>query len=105
MTETRATYNNDSQARGYKVIFALAGNELLGLLPGEIAKRVDAPPSAITRDLSVLQQAGIAEQIPETGRWRLGPRLVQIALAYGQQLERAQTRINEIHQRYQRNPH
>ena len=104
MSEDRATYNNDSQMRGYKVLMALAGNEFTGLLPSEIAKRVDTAPSAITRDLSVLQQAGMAEQIQETGRWRLGPKVVQIALAFSAHLERSQIRINENNQRYTRQP-
>lgn len=104
MSEDRATYNNESQMRGYKVILALAGNEFTGLLPSEIAKRVDAAPSAITRDLSVLQQAGMAEQIPETGRWRLGPKVVQIAVAFQLHLDTNRSRLAEINQRYTRTP-
>lgn len=104
MSEDRATYNNDSQMRGYKVLMALAGNEFTGLLPSEITKRVDAAPSAITRDLSVLQQAGMAEQIQETGRWRLGPKVVQMALAFTQHIANARSRVEEINQRYTRLP-
>lgn len=97
-------YTNDSQSRGYQVILALAGNEFTGLLPSEIAKKVDASPSAITRDLRVLQDSGLAEQIQETGRWRLGPRLVQIAVAFQMHLDTARRRLDEINQRYTRTP-
>lgn len=101
---TKRAYSNDSQSRGYRVLLALAGNEFTGLLPSEIAKRVDAAQSAITRDLSVLQQAGLAEQIPETGRWRLGPKLIQIAVAFQMHLDTNRRRLDEINQRYTRSP-
>lgn len=103
MTDARA-YTNDSQSRGYQVLLTLAGNEFTGLAPSEIAKAVDASPSAITRDLRVLQDAGLAEPILETGRWRLGPKLVQIALAFSDHLARSQRKVDEINQRYTRQP-
>lgn len=97
-------YSNESQERGYKVLLVLAGNEFNGLSPSEVAKAVGAPPSYITRDLRVLQKAGLAEPILETGRWRLGPKLVQIALAFSQNLDRSQRKVSEINQRYTRQP-
>ena len=103
MTEPRA-YNNDSQTRGYQVLLTLAGHEFTGLAPSEIARAVGANQSAITRDLSVLQQASLAEPILETGRWRLGPKLVQIALAFSDHLARTQRKVDEINQRYTRQP-
>lgn len=97
-------YRNESQERGYRVLLALAGNEFTGLLPGEIAKAVEAAPGAITRDLRVLQAMGLAEQIHETGRWRLGPKVVQIALAFSSHMARCQGRLDEINQRFTRTP-
>lgn len=97
-------YSNESQERGYKVLLVLAGNEFNGLSPSEVAKSVGAPPSYITRDLRVLQKAGLAEPILETGRWRLGPKLVQIAISFSDQLNRARTKLDEITQRYTRKP-
>lgn len=102
MTENE--YRNESQERGYRVLLALAGHEFTGLLPSEIAKSVSAAPGAITRDLRVLQGAGLAERIQETGRWRLGPKVIQIALAFTQHMDRSQQRLNEINQRYTRQP-
>ena len=98
-------YRNDAQERGYQVILTLAGNEFTGLAPGEIAKALDVSPSLITRDLRVLKAAGLAEQIAETGRWRLGPKLVQIALPFSDHIGRAQRKVDEIEQRYTRTPY
>lgn len=97
-------YRNEAQERGYRVLLALAGNEFLGLLPSEVAKRVDASPSLITRDLRVLKASGLAEQIQETGRWRLAPKLVQIAVAFQMHLDGTRRRMDEINQRYTRTP-
>lgn len=98
-------YTSGSQERGYRVLILLAGNEFNGLAPGEIAKTLATNPSNITRDLSVLQAVGLAEQIQETGRWRLGPKVVQIAVAFQRHLASAQARVSEIEQRYTRDPH
>ncbi len=97
-------YKSGAQERGYHVLILLAGNEFNGLAPGEIAKALDTGPSNITRDLRVLQSAGLAEQIQETGRWRLGPKLIQIALAFSDHVEKTSGRINELKQRYSRLP-
>lgn len=101
---TKQPYRGEAQERGYRVILALAGNEFLGLLPGEVAKKLDVSPSLITKDLRVLQAAGLAEQIQETGRWRLGPKLIQIAVAFQVHLDDSRRRLDEVHQRYTRTP-
>lgn len=97
-------YSNAAQERGYDVLLALAGREITGLAPGEIAKGLGISPSCVTRDLSVLKTKGLVEQIAETGRWRLGPKLVQIGLAFNQEMARHQDRLTEINQRYSRTP-
>lgn len=101
---TDPTPTTGSQERGYRVLLALAGNEFLGVAPGEIAKALTTSPSNITRDLRTLQAVGLAEQIPETGRWRLGPKVVQVALAFQASLARNTARLDEINQRYTRMP-
>lgn len=101
---TKREYPNAAQSRGYAVLLALAGNEFLGLLPSEVAKKIGASQSLITRDLSVLKAAGLAEQIQETGRWRLGPKLVQIAVAFQVHLDASRRRLDEVNQRYTRIP-
>lgn len=95
-------YANEGQQRILKLLQCLAGNEITGLLPGEIARMQDCSASLVTRDLANLQLAGYAEQQPETGRWRLAPELVQIALKHMAALDRAQTRLDETRSRFSR---
>ncbi|MBI2278180.1 MAG: ArsR family transcriptional regulator [Dechloromonas sp.] len=95
-------YINAAQQRLLKAVLILAGNELNGLAPSDLAKALDTNPSNVTRDLANLKEAGLAEQITETGRWRLGPKVVQIAVEFFTNLERSQSRVDEIKQRYTR---
>lgn len=97
-------YRNEAQQRLCRVIVLLAGNEFDGLEPGAIAKALDTNPSNVTRDLANLKEAGLAEPVADTGRWRLGPKVIQIALAFTRHLDRARSRLEEIGQRYTRQP-
>lgn len=102
MTATK--YTSDGQQRLLALIRVLAGNEVHGLAPGEIARAQDCAPSVVTRDLANLREAGFAEQIAETGRWRLGPALVQIAHAHQREMDKAERRLAETRQRFSRSP-
>lgn len=95
---------SDQLRRTCRAIVVLAGHTVNGLAPGELAKAVDASPSNITRLLANLKQEGFVEKIEETGRWRLGPKVVQIALAFSQDLSRARARLDEVSNRYTRLP-
>lgn len=97
-------YSNGPQERGYRVLQALAGHEVFGLAPGDLAKGLGEPPSSITRDLGVLCKVGLAERIEETGRYRLGPKLIQIALAHSRGVQKVRDRLNEVEHRYSRDP-
>lgn len=99
-----ADYTSESQQRILRALTVLAGNEFNGLTPSEVAKAVRTSASNATRDLANLREAGLAEVIQETGRWRLGPKLVQIAVAFSTHLNRAQTRLDELTNRYTRSP-
>ena len=90
------------QQRILKLLTLLAGHEVHGLAPSEIAKSQDCAAPVVTRDLANLRAAGLAEQLPDTGRWRLAPLLVQIALAHQLALDRAQRKLNESSLRYSR---
>ena len=100
--QQRPQYINESQQRIFKIQNVLSGHELLGLAPSEIARALGVGNSTITRDLANFKEAGYAEQIAETGRWRLGPKLVQISIKFGDALARAEARVREIPQRYTR---
>ena len=95
-------YISDQQQRILALILTLAGNEIDGLAPGEIAKLNACSPSQVTRDLANLKHVGWAEQLPATGRWRLGPEIVQIAMRHMTALDRAQRRLDETTNRFSR---
>ena len=95
-------YTHDGQQRILKLVLLLAGNEITGLAPADIARQQACSASMVTRDLDNLRTAGWAEQVPETQRWRLAPQVVQIAVKHMTALERASARLNETTQRYSR---
>jgi len=97
-------YRSSSQQRILRVLIALAGHEITGLTPGDVARAAEVTPSNATRDLNNLAIAGLAEQIQSDGRWRLGPKLIQIALSHTQGMDRASGRLAEVKQRYSREP-
>ena len=97
-------YTNEAQQRVLKITIALGGSMFHGLSNGELAKLVGAPPSTIVRDLQNLKKAGFAEQIAETGRWRLGVRPVQVFRAFSLEMQRMREKADEIVQRYTRLP-
>lgn len=96
------TYTHEGQQRLLRLVMLLAGHEITGLAPADIAKQQDCNASAVTRDLNNLLEAGWAEQVPETGRWRLAPLVVQIAIRHMAALDRAQTRLDETRNRFSR---
>jgi DNA-binding IclR family transcriptional regulator len=99
---SEAQYLNSSQQRILGLLRCLAGNEMEGLAPGDIAKLNSCSASHVTRDLANLHHAGLAEQLPNTGRWRLGPQIVQIAMRHMTALDRAQSRLDETKNRFSR---
>jgi DNA-binding IclR family transcriptional regulator len=99
---TEGKYISDQQQRLLQVIRTLAGNEIEGLAPGDIAKLVPCAPSQVTRDLANLKHFGWAEQLATTGRWRLGPQIVQIATRHMTAIDRASKKLDEVANRYSR---
>lgn len=87
------------------IVIALSGHEVHGLRNGELVEATGANRGTISRDLDELQRIGIAEEIPNLpGRWRLGPKIIQIARAHTEGMARVRAAVTEIDQRYTRNP-
>lgn len=95
------SYINAAQQRVLQLVMRLAGHEIEGIAPGELATALRTSPSNITRDLANLREAGFAEPL-ESGRWRLAPRIVQVSLAASTAFARAQDRLDEARQRFSR---
>lgn len=110
MSERKTQYTCAAQQRLLAVQMALAGHEVDGIslmeLTTALATRAGKDPKSqknnIFRDLHNLKEAGLAEQLPDSERWRLAPRLVQIATNYQRYLDRAAARLDETRQRYGR---
>jgi DNA-binding IclR family transcriptional regulator len=100
MSDTQ--YTNEGQQRILALLGSLAGHEITGISPGQLAVQQQCSPALMTRDLANLKQAGYAEQVPETSYWRLSPQLVQISIKHGVALGRAQSKLDDIKNRFSR---
>lgn len=69
-----------SVQRAISVLEAL-GEVDSGLGTNEVARRTDINASTVSRILATLADGGLVEHIPETGRYRLGLRLLQLGRA------------------------
>jgi DNA-binding IclR family transcriptional regulator len=63
----------------------------------EIARRTDVNPSTVSRLLATLVAGGLVEHLPETGRYRLGTRLVQLGNAVLARLDLRQIARPHLH--------
>ena len=96
MSEINKSYLSDQVQRTLKVITVMAGNEVNGISPGEIAKVAKTSAANITRILANLQQAGFAEQLPaDKTRFRLAPPLVQLANTVAMNFRQHQQQIQQ----------
>jgi len=98
-------YISNSQQRVLRILVHLGGHEVDGLAPGEISKSLDINPAHVTHDLANLKQAGLAEKLPDTNRWRLTPRIPQIGVAMLNGISRRENKLAETKNRFTRNPY
>lgn len=79
----------------------LAGHELLGLAPGEIAKGLQVSASWVSVNLPALAaETGFVERVDGTNRWRLGVPLVRIAFSVSSAYSTAKSKLDEVGKRY-----
>jgi DNA-binding IclR family transcriptional regulator len=103
MSDFKTPEGGQAQRRIVQTILCLAGNELMGLSTVDVQRALNLKhASVVTRDLQVLLDMGIAEKIQETGRWRLAPRMIQIARDYEVNIAKASAKVRELEQRYTR---
>ena len=79
---------------------ALAGHELLGLTPGEIAQVLKVSPSWVSINLPALTSTGFIEQVPGTNRWRLGVAFVRISVTVSTNLNQNKRNLDDLSNRY-----
>lgn len=57
----------------FELLRLLAGHEVLGLAPAEIAKALDVSPSWVSINLPAIEaETHFVERVAGTNRWRLG---------------------------------
>lgn len=94
-----------SARRALRALFLLQGHTFEGLRLKQLAESMQTSPSTALRTLELLADEGIAERIPGRDEfWRLTPRIVQLARAHALELDRARSVLNEVEQRYSRDP-
>ena len=85
-----------SVQRAFAVVDTLADADG-DLGTNEIARRTGVNPSTVSRLLATLVAGGLVEHLPETGRYRLGPRLVQLGNAVLARLDLRQIARPHLH--------
>lgn len=91
---------NDAIRKTCDLFRLLAGHELLGLSPSEIAKGLDVLPSWVSVNLPAIAGTGFVERVDGTNRWRLGVAFVRISVTVATNLSQARRRLEETSQRY-----
>lgn len=89
---------SSSGSRILRVLKALRGHALNGVSNGALASALGESPANINRALNTLIEEGLALKL-DNGRFAPGTQLLQIAIAYSNEMSRAQDRINEMNQR------
>ncbi len=98
---TETTYKLADNVRKTCELFRLlAGHELLGLAPAEIAKGLEVAPSWVSVNLPALAGTGFVERVDGANRWRLGVAFVRISVTVATNLGAAKRRLEETSQRY-----
>lgn len=94
-----ANYTSTTQQRGYRTLKALFGHEINGITSAELAKKLETSNDRVFKDLMNLQEAGLAEQLPDK-TWRISPALGREALKVMNALDTARKRIEETASRF-----
>lgn len=98
---TTAPKLNDAIRKTCELFRLLAGHELLGLAPGEIAKGLNVSAPWVSVNLpAIALETGFVERVDGTNRWRLGVPLVRIANTVNTELASAKRRLAEVSDRY-----
>ncbi len=85
----------------FELLRLLAGHEVLGLAPAEIAKALDVSPSWVSINLPAIEaETHFVERVAGTNRWRLGVAFVRIAFTVSTNLNNARAQLDETARRY-----
>lgn len=82
-------------ARTLRILNVLKGKTLSGLSNTEIAAATKIPAPTVTRILAVMVEENFCMQL-DNGRYALSVRMLGIAQAHADELDRGQTRMAEL---------
>ena len=103
INEANNQYISDQVQRTLRVIRVMAGHEVHGISPKEIATLANISPSNITRVLANLEAQQFIECLPSnTKRFRLAAALVQIANTVSFNLTQAMQQLDNDRHNYTR---
>ena len=100
-TDTTPPKLNDAIRKTCELFRLLAGHELLGLAPSEIAKGLSVSPSWVSNNLPALAaETSFVERVDGTTRWRLSVPFVRISVTVATNLGAAKRHLDETSARY-----
>jgi DNA-binding IclR family transcriptional regulator len=100
---TSTSYISDQVQRTLRVIRFMAGKEISGISPTELAKLANVSASNITRVLANLEAQQFVERLPaDNKRYRLAAALVQLSNTVALNLSQAQLQLQQDQTNYSR---
>ena len=88
-----------------RILFGLAGHSYRGLRLQQIADGIGESPGTTLRNLQRMEADGLVERSPlDKENWRLSARVVQIAVAHLDEVQREEQQLDTFRQRYSRQP-
>ena len=99
MTADTQQYVSSSQQRVLRTLKALFGHESSGISSQDLAGQLDTTAAQSYKDLMNLQEAGLAEQLPDKN-WRIAPTVGREAFKIMNNLDTARRRLDETANRY-----
>jgi DNA-binding IclR family transcriptional regulator len=99
-TEATPPKLNEAIRKTCDLFRLLAGHEVLGLSPSEIAKGIDVAPSWVSINLPALATTGFVERLDGVNRWRLSVSFVRISVTVATNMANAKRLLEETSARY-----
>lgn len=94
-----SNYTSTTQQRVLRTMKALFGHEVTGITTQDLAKRLEMSASKTFKDLKNLEEAGLAEQLPNKN-WRISSNLGRESLRIVNNIHAMARRIDETAERF-----
>lgn len=101
MSDDNQKYISNAQQRALNTLKALFGHEIAGITAKDLATRLNVTSSQVFKDLMNLQEAGVAEQLPNKN-WRISAGLGREAIKILNHINEGRQRVEEVSNRYTR---